>query len=174
MKKVLSLSVVVLGLIVFLSGCAGMDPRYQNNMAQNAGVWGTIGAVAGAGIAAVTGGDPLTAAVIGGVSGAALGAANTPTANMPVAGHPYYQGVDCSIYVANQRAFEACKQGELERARAWQQNLERAAYEHGLGVQQTVYPRYYYPYPVRTVVPVYDLRIIKVRDRWQRQRGHRR
>jgi osmotically inducible lipoprotein OsmB len=187
MKKVLSLSLVVFVVVVFLSGCAGMDPRYQSNMAQNAGIWGTVGAVAGAGIAAVTHGNPLTAAVIGGVSGAALGAANTPTPD-----HPGYQGLDyeetdCSIYAANQGALKACEQGNYERAMAWQKELERDAYNHGRGVRQPVYRTYpgYYPIRVEPVRVIYDWQIIKVKevrfrdnrgrdDDWRHHKNHRR
>jgi hypothetical protein len=180
MKKVLCFS-AIMAMVVFFSGCAGMDPRYQENMAKNAGIWGTVGAVAGAGIAAVTHGNPLTAAVIGGVSGAALGAANTPNASMPTTDHSYYQGV-CDIYAANEGAFEACKKGEFEKEMAWQRNLEQTAYKHGLGMQQPAYQAYPNYYPVRYV---YDWQIIKVKevrfrdnrgrdDDWRHQKNHKR
>jgi len=70
---------LIVGMILLFSiGCAGMETQYQRNMLTNAGIWGMIGAGTGAAIAAVTKGDPVKGAVLGGIGGAFLGAGNTP------------------------------------------------------------------------------------------------
>ena len=68
-------------VVVLVSACAGMDCRYQENMATNAVGWGLLGAGAGAAIASSTHGDVGHAATLGAVAGAALGTANTPPAS---------------------------------------------------------------------------------------------
>ena len=52
--------------VVLLSGCAGMDYQYQNNMAANAAGYGLAGAATGAILGAATGGNVGAAAAIGG------------------------------------------------------------------------------------------------------------
>jgi hypothetical protein len=74
MKKIVPL----ISIVVLVSACAGMDYRYQENMATNAAGWGLLGAGAGAAIASATHKDVGQAATLGAVAGAALGAANTP------------------------------------------------------------------------------------------------
>jgi hypothetical protein len=58
---------------------------------------GALGAAGGAGIAAITDGDPLTGAVLGGLGGAAIGALTSPSdvnLGRPAwrRGDPYYYG----------------------------------------------------------------------------------
>lgn len=66
------LRISAMALIVFaVSACA--DP-----VGRRALIGGGIGAGAGAGIAALTGGSPLAGAAIGGAGGAAVGALTAP------------------------------------------------------------------------------------------------
>jgi hypothetical protein len=74
MKKALVL--LLLGLS--MSSCAGMDYRYQQNMAVNATTGGLVGGAAGAAIASLTHSDVGAGAVIGAIYGAFLGAIFTP------------------------------------------------------------------------------------------------
>ncbi|GGJ38813.1 hypothetical protein [Neoroseomonas lacus] len=67
MKRILA--VVLLGLSV--TACA--DPAGNRAL-----IGGGLGAGAGAGVAALTGGSPLVGAAIGGAGGALVGAATTP------------------------------------------------------------------------------------------------
>jgi hypothetical protein len=71
LSRVLALSCLLIGLAVTLAGC-GYSPG------DRAASGGLLGAGAGAGIAAVTGGSPLTGALIGGAVGAVGGAATNP------------------------------------------------------------------------------------------------
>lgn len=87
----MALRIVLLATIVVLvTGCAGMDPQLQKNYGINALIGAGIGGAVGAGISAITGGNPATGAVIGGIAGAGLWAANTP---VPSYGQPYPQPV---------------------------------------------------------------------------------
>lgn len=54
--------------LTLLLGCADMTRTQQRTL-----TGGAIGAAAGAGVSAISGGDPLTGAAIGGVGGAAIG-----------------------------------------------------------------------------------------------------
>lgn len=126
--------------VVFLSGCAGMEPQYQRNMAQNAGLWGIIGAGTGAAVAAVTGGKVGKAAVLGGIAGAALGAANTPS---PAYYDGYYYNCDALVTPGER---EACERGVHERERRIQRERERRAYEYGYGYGYGRYRYYRYRY----------------------------
>jgi len=74
MKK----TVVLLLLGLSMSSCAGMDYRYQQNMAVNATAYGLAGGAFGAAIASLTHGDVGAGAAIGAVYGAFLGAVTTP------------------------------------------------------------------------------------------------
>ncbi|WAC08103.1 MAG: hypothetical protein OS130_02595 [Thermodesulfobacteriota bacterium] len=74
MKKVLVLFLIV----VFMSACAGMDYRYQQNMALNATAGGLVGGAGGAAIASLAHGDVGAGAAIGAIYGAFLGAITTP------------------------------------------------------------------------------------------------
>lgn len=121
--------VIAIVFIVF-SGCAGMDYQHQNNMTTNAGIWGIIGAATGAGIAAVTGGNPGKAAVLGGIGGAYLGAANTPPLSSRRYGYRYYYQHDCSSF-PTQSEEEACEQGRAQRQMAIQRERDRRAYKYG-------------------------------------------
>jgi hypothetical protein len=67
MKRILA--VLLLGLGV--TACA--DPAGNRAL-----IGGGLGAGAGAGVAALTGGNPLVGAAIGGAGGAVVGAATTP------------------------------------------------------------------------------------------------
>ncbi len=107
-----SLAVILLILSIIVTfGCAGMDPRYQANMATNTVGWGVLGAIAGAGIAAATHGNVGGGAIWGGLGGAALGAINTPYPGAPYYGSSYPYGYypprpaecyeryrDCDVY----------------------------------------------------------------------------
>jgi hypothetical protein len=70
--------VILLSLVLLMSACAGMDYQYQQNMAVNATGYGLAGGAAGAAIASLTHGNVGAGAAIGALSGAILGAANTP------------------------------------------------------------------------------------------------
>jgi hypothetical protein len=71
-------AVVLLLIVLFMSACAGMDYRYQQNMAVNATAGGLMGGAAGAAIASLAHGDVGTGAAIGAIYGAFLGAITTP------------------------------------------------------------------------------------------------
>ena len=58
---------VCIGLSL-LFGCADMTQTQQRTLSG-----GALGAAAGAGVSAISGGDPLTGAAIGGAGGAAVG-----------------------------------------------------------------------------------------------------
>lgn len=51
-----------------LAGCADLTPTQQRTL-----TGGALGAAAGAGVSALSGGNPTTGAVIGGAGGAATG-----------------------------------------------------------------------------------------------------
>ena len=51
-----------------LTGCTGLTPTQQQTL-----TGGALGAAAGAGVSALSGGSPTTGAVIGGAGGAATG-----------------------------------------------------------------------------------------------------
>jgi hypothetical protein len=70
--------VIPLSLVLLMSACAGMDYRYQQNMAVNATGYGLAGGAAGAAIASLTHGNVGVGAAIGALSGAVLGTVNTP------------------------------------------------------------------------------------------------
>jgi len=55
-------------LFSLLAGCAGLTPTQQRTL-----TGGALGAAAGAGVSALSGGHPTTGAVIGGAGGAAAG-----------------------------------------------------------------------------------------------------
>ena len=55
-------------LLSLLAGCAGLTPTQQRTL-----TGGALGAAAGAGVSALSGGNPTTGAVIGGAGGAATG-----------------------------------------------------------------------------------------------------
>lgn len=123
-------SISIVFLFALLSGCAGMDYQHQNNMTTNAGIWGIIGAATGAGIAVVTGGNPGKAAVLGGIGGAYLGAANTPPSSTRRHGYGYFYQQDCSAF-PTQSEVDACEQGRAQRQMAIQRERERRAYKYG-------------------------------------------
>lgn len=76
MKRIATISVVLLGMALTLAGC-GYSPG------DRAASGGLMGAGAGAAIAAATGGAPLVGALVGGAVGAIGGAATSPnTINM--------------------------------------------------------------------------------------------
>lgn len=54
--------------VVLLAGCSNMTPRQQSTLSG-----GAIGAAAGAGVSAISGGNPVTGAVVGGAAGAVIG-----------------------------------------------------------------------------------------------------
>ena len=55
-------------LLALLAGCSGLTPTQQRTLSG-----GALGAAAGAGVSALSGGNPTTGAVIGGAGGAATG-----------------------------------------------------------------------------------------------------
>ena len=55
-------------LLSLLAGCSGLTPTQQRTL-----TGGALGAAAGAGVSALSGGHPTTGAVIGGAGGAAAG-----------------------------------------------------------------------------------------------------
>lgn len=68
MKPHMQVSVVVTVAVLALAGCSNMTPRQQSTLSGAA-----IGAAAGAGVSAISGGDPVTGAVVGGAAGAVIG-----------------------------------------------------------------------------------------------------
>jgi hypothetical protein len=78
MKSFKIIGLAVLCIFIF-TGCAGMNARQQSDIGTNAAVGGGIGAIAAGTIAAVTHGNPVAAAVLGGLGGALLGVASTPS-----------------------------------------------------------------------------------------------
>ena len=54
--------------LFFLAGCTGLTPTQQRTL-----TGGALGAAAGAGVSALSGGNPTTGAVVGGAGGAATG-----------------------------------------------------------------------------------------------------
>jgi len=70
--------VILLFLVLSMGACAGMDYRYQQNMAVNATGYGLVGGAAGAAIASLAHGNVGVGAAIGALSGAFLGAVTTP------------------------------------------------------------------------------------------------
>lgn len=114
---------LLLGINLGIMGCAGMPAEYSRDLGVNSLLWGAIGSGAGAGIAAVTGNDPVQGAVFGGLGGAALGAANTPCRSsvcaVPAPRHDSY----------GSSAYERAYWQEIERLRREeffrQQALER-------------------------------------------------
>lgn len=67
-KALLKKFAVVVVLLTMLVGCAGMSSTQQRTLSG-----GAIGAGTGAAIGAISGGSPMTGAVIGGAAGAAGG-----------------------------------------------------------------------------------------------------
>lgn len=55
-------------LLSLLAGCSGLTPTQQRTL-----TGGAVGAAAGAGVSALSGGNSTTSAVIGGAGGAAAG-----------------------------------------------------------------------------------------------------
>lgn len=68
MKPMLKTSAAMIMALLILGGCSNMTPRQQSTLSGAA-----IGAAAGAGVSAISGGDPVTGAVIGGAAGAVYG-----------------------------------------------------------------------------------------------------
>ena len=67
MKLIISIALITV-IILSLFGCAGMTETQQRTLSG-----GAIGAVAGAGIAAIAGGSAWTGAVLGAAGGAITG-----------------------------------------------------------------------------------------------------
>ena len=63
-SRILALSLALSVLV----GCSGLTPTQQRTL-----TGGALGAAAGAGVSALSGGNPTTGAVIGGAGGAATG-----------------------------------------------------------------------------------------------------
>ncbi|MEF3194213.1 MAG: hypothetical protein K6346_08365 [Halothiobacillaceae bacterium] len=68
MKTLMRVSVVATAAMLMLAGCSNMTPRQQSTLSG-----GAIGAAAGAGVSALSGGDPVTGALVGGAAGAVIG-----------------------------------------------------------------------------------------------------
>lgn len=68
MKPIMQVSVAATVATLVLVGCSNMTPRQQSTLSGAA-----IGAAAGAGVSAVSGGNPVTGAVVGGAAGAVIG-----------------------------------------------------------------------------------------------------
>ncbi len=117
---------IVISALLTLSGCAGMDGQLQKNTAVNSLIWGTIGAGAGAAIAAVTKGNVARGAVMGGLAGAAAGAYNTPVPgseyvvyedNSPSYSDHYNQTYQEETERLRREEYHRWQQAERERAR---------------------------------------------------------
>lgn len=68
MKKHVQRWMMVPLAVVLVAGCSNMTPRQQSTLSG-----GAIGAAAGAGVSAISGGNPVTGAVVGGAAGAVIG-----------------------------------------------------------------------------------------------------
>jgi len=68
MKPIMQVSVAVTVAMLVLAGCSNMTQRQQSTLSG-----GAIGAAAGAGVSVLSGGDPVTGAVVGGAAGAVIG-----------------------------------------------------------------------------------------------------
>jgi hypothetical protein len=68
MKQIVNL-ILMIGILSFIAGCAGMTPTEQRMLSG-----GAIGAAGGAVIGAATGGSPAVGAAIGGAAGVVGGA----------------------------------------------------------------------------------------------------
>lgn len=142
MKKTVLLLIVGICMYCF-GGCAGMSTQDQRNLGINSAIGAGVGAIAGALIGTVTGGDPATGAVIGGLAGAGAWALNTPTSGN---GYRYGQDVDCSRF-STLREQAACEKGQNDTRRQIQAEREREAYDLGRGGSyryRGYYPRYRY------------------------------
>jgi hypothetical protein len=62
------LTIPLLLATALLAGCNSLGPREKATVKG-----GAIGAAAGAGVSAISGGDPVTGAVVGGAAGAVIG-----------------------------------------------------------------------------------------------------
>ncbi len=69
MKRMMSLVLLGILLLIAIEGCANMTPRQQQTLSG-----GAIGAAGGAAVGAIVGGSPALRAAIGGAAGAATGA----------------------------------------------------------------------------------------------------
>ena len=69
MKKLILITVLVLGMMGGTAACTNMNKTQQGALSG-----GAIGALGGAGIAAIAGGSGTTGALIGGAAGASTGA----------------------------------------------------------------------------------------------------
>lgn len=68
MKKFVYRGLVLTLATGVMLGCSNMTPRQQSTLSGAA-----IGAAAGAGVSAISGGNPVTGAVVGGAAGAVVG-----------------------------------------------------------------------------------------------------
>lgn len=68
MKPITQVSLAATVAMLVLAGCSNMTPRQQSTLSG-----GAIGAAAGAGVSVLSGGDPVTGAVVGGAAGAVIG-----------------------------------------------------------------------------------------------------
>ena len=128
MKKMLLVGMILLTFI-FSIGCAGMDPQYQRNMVTNSAIWGGIGAATGCIIAEVAGGKCSQGIAIGGVSGAYLGAGNTPPSSNNNTGFYTYPS---STGYSGGSIYNREYQGEVNRLqreeqRRWEKNERERA-----------------------------------------------
>lgn len=68
MKRYVQIPAIFGLAVLVLAGCSNMTPRQQSTLSG-----GAIGAAAGAGVSAISGGNPVTGAVVGGAAGAVIG-----------------------------------------------------------------------------------------------------
>jgi hypothetical protein len=68
MKSALKAAAILGVVILSAAGCSNMTSRQQSTLSG-----GAIGAAAGAGVSAISGGDPVTGAIVGGAAGAVIG-----------------------------------------------------------------------------------------------------
>lgn len=68
MKNLIKVSLAATAVVVVLAGCSNLSPRQESALKG-----GAIGAAAGAGVSVISGGDPVTGAVVGGAAGAVIG-----------------------------------------------------------------------------------------------------
>lgn len=68
MRKVMKASVATVLAALVLAGCSNLTPRQESALKG-----GAVGAAAGAGVSALSGGDAVTGAVVGGAAGAVIG-----------------------------------------------------------------------------------------------------
>ena len=119
MKRIFMLGLLLLLLVS--AGCAGLPRQYNRNVAKNAGIGTTLGAVTGAALGTIGETSIGKAALLGAVIGGWSFGFNTPVEEEEV------------ISPQNSGVYGAYWRGYGDRLREIQRRKERSAYEAGYG-----------------------------------------